>query len=66
MEQRTQELLSSLRAAGKNRWLALKEEETAIIAESDSIEDVLERARLVGVEDPILIWSPEEWIPLVA
>jgi len=55
-----------LRSAGKNRWLALNEAETEIVAESKNIDEVIEQAHRAGVNDPILIWSPKEWTELVA
>jgi hypothetical protein len=66
MDERKQLFLSLLRAAGKNRWLAFNEDETAIVAESESIEEAIQRAHDAGVKDPILMWSPEEWALLVA
>ena len=64
--QSTKDLSTILAKAGRNRWLALNECETEVVAESESIDEVIELATQAGVNDPILMWAPPEWIELVA
>jgi hypothetical protein len=49
----------------KNCWLALSEDETRVIATGETPEEAQANASAAGVEDPLLLWSPDEWIPHV-
>jgi hypothetical protein len=51
--------------APRNCWLALNEEETAIVGRGDTVREAVEEARRSGVEDPIILWSPRSWLPSV-
>jgi len=51
--------------APRNCWLALNEEETAILGHGQTIAEAVAQAREKGVEDPIIFWSPEKLIPAV-
>ncbi len=59
------DLSEVLANAPRNCWLALNEEETAIVGRGDTMKGAVEEARRNGVEDAILLWSPKAWIPSV-
>lgn len=58
--------LSNLLAnAPRNCWLALNEDETAIVGRGETMKEAVEEARRNGVDDPIVLWSPKAWVPSV-
>jgi hypothetical protein len=59
------DLSELLRKAPRNCWLALSDDESRIVARGESIAEALEEARKAGVEDPVMVWSPKTWIPIV-
>jgi hypothetical protein len=58
---RPTELAEILRAAPRNCWLALDEEETRVVAHGKTPDEAAEQAQQNGVEEPVLIWAPEKW-----
>lgn len=54
-----------LAAAPRNCWLALDEERTKIVGRGENLKEALEEARKNGVGDPIMVWSPKSWVPIV-
>ena len=58
-------LSAILLEAPRNCWLALNEEQTAVVGAGRTIEEAIEKAKAKGVEDPIIIWAPKEWIPSI-
>ena len=55
------ELAEILRAAPRNCWLALSEDETRVVAHGKTPDEATNAARAAGEEDPVLIWAPETW-----
>jgi hypothetical protein len=45
----------------KNCWLALNEEENKVVGSGPTLNEAISTARKNGIEDPLLIWSPQEW-----
>jgi hypothetical protein len=56
--------LAVLRSAPLNKWIALSQDETAIVAIGDTYAEVSERSESAGVCDPIILKTPEEWVPV--
>lgn len=54
-----------LRKAPRNCWLALDQEETKVVGHGETIEAALSEAKANGVDDPLLLWAPEAWLPQV-
>jgi hypothetical protein len=49
----------------KNCWLALAEDESKVVATGLTPDEAEAKAKKQGIEDPLLIWSPEDWAPRV-
>lgn len=49
----------------KNCWLALSEDESKVVATGLTPDEAEAKAKKEGTEDPLLIWSPEDWAPRV-
>jgi hypothetical protein len=56
--------LEILRAAPLNKWIALAEDESRIIAVGDTFGEVSELSDCAGVSDPLILKTPAEWTPL--
>jgi hypothetical protein len=56
--------LELLRAAPLNKWIALSEDESIIVAIGETYSEVSERSDLAGVPDPIILKTPQQWAPL--
>jgi len=54
----------ALRTAPPNSWIALSEDESRIIAAGATYEEVVKKSREVGVEEPVLIMTPNNWYSL--
>jgi len=54
-----------LRNAPPNSWIALSEDEGPLVGKGSTYEEAVAMAETEGVEDPILIKTPDEWLPLV-
>ena len=54
-----------VRNAPRNCWLALNDEETEVVGHGDTVDLAIDAAHKKGIKKPILLWSPEEWIPTV-
>jgi hypothetical protein len=62
----TQHDLSVLLAeAPRNCWLALNEEQTKVVGRGETIKEAVAEAQKSGVQDPIVMWAPKQWIPSV-
>jgi alkanesulfonate monooxygenase SsuD/methylene tetrahydromethanopterin reductase-like flavin-dependent oxidoreductase (luciferase family) len=59
------DLSALLRDAPRNCWLALSDDETRIIGRGETIAEAMEEATKAGVDDPVIMWSPKNWIPAV-
>jgi hypothetical protein len=56
--------LALLRSAPLDKWIALSEDETKIIAVGDNYQQVVERSEASGELDPIILKTPPTWAPL--
>lgn len=54
----------ALRTAPLNSWVALSEDETRVIATGASYEEVAKRLDEAGVENSVIIKTPESWLRL--
>ena len=59
------DLSELLRSAPRNCWLALSDDESRIVGRGESIAETIEQAKKAGVEDPVVVWSPKTWIPMI-
>lgn len=55
----------ALLRAPLDRWVALSEDESRIVADGATFEEVVREAKRLGVADPIVLKTPEDWTPLV-
>lgn len=53
--------LELLRSAPLDSWIALSEDETAIVASGSTYEEVVRNSEKAGVSDPLLIKTPKAW-----
>jgi len=56
--------LELLRSAPLNSWIALSEDESAIVATGATYSEVVERSENAGVSNPLILKTPEQWSPL--
>jgi hypothetical protein len=56
--------LEVLRSAPPDKWIALSEDETKIVAVGSTYTEVVENSELAGVSDPILLKVPKVWTPI--
>ena len=59
------DLSTLLQNAPRNCWLALGDDESSIVGRGESVNEAVEEARKMGVEDPVIVWSPKTWVPMV-
>lgn len=55
---------NALRTAPLNSWVALSEDETRVIATGVSYEEVSKQLDDAGVENSVIIKTPESWLRL--
>lgn len=53
-------LLNVLARAPRACWIALNPEETEIVGQGRTIAEALTNARKAGVDDALVLWSPEQ------
>ena len=51
--------LDALASASRNRWIALSADETRVVAEGDTFEEVIAAAAEAGERDPLILRVPE-------
>jgi hypothetical protein len=56
--------IEALRNAPRNSWVALSEDESRIVATAPSYAEAVKKSAEAGVEDPVLVKTPAEWLPL--
>jgi len=59
------DLSIALAEAPRNCWVALDPEETKVVGSGKNPEAAIAGARANGIADPVLIWSPESWTPVI-
>lgn len=55
--------LELLRSAPLNSWVALSEDESRIVATGATYEEVVAQCDKAGIYNPLLLKTPEEWLP---
>jgi len=61
----TEERAQILRDSPPNSWIALAEDESRVVGRGATYAEAVAAAERQGVDDPVLINMPEEWLPLV-
>jgi hypothetical protein len=54
--------IDALRGAPPDAWIALSEDESRIIASGATYDEVVQKSQEMGVEEPILIKTPKNWL----
>ena len=54
---------AALLAAPLDRWVALSPDQTRVIAVGATFEEAVREAEKLGVTDPVMVKTPEDWIP---
>ncbi len=54
-----------IRNAPRNCWLALNDDQSAVVGYGDTPDAAIDAAEAKGVQDPVLFWSPTNWVPSV-
>jgi hypothetical protein len=54
-------LAAVLADAPRNCWLALNQDETAVVSSADTLAEAISLAHAKGEDDPVVIWSPKSW-----
>ena len=57
--------VEALRKAPLDSWIALSDDETQVVGSGKTIEEALESAAKNGVDDPVLMRTPQTWDSLV-
>jgi len=61
----TYDISEVIKNAPRNCWIALNDEQTKVVGYGDTPDAAIDEAIRNGVENAVLLWSPEEWIPAV-
>jgi hypothetical protein len=59
------ERVEVLKTAAPNSWLALSCDESRVVARGDSYSEAARMAAESGEKDPVLLKTPDSWVPLV-
>jgi hypothetical protein len=51
----------ALKSAPLDSWIALSEDETAIVAVGSSYDEAVMESERAGVTDPVLVKTPKAW-----
>jgi hypothetical protein len=54
--------IEALRVAPPDAWIALSEDESRIVATGSTYEEVVQKSQEAGVEEPVLIKTPHDWL----
>jgi hypothetical protein len=58
----SQQRLKVLENAPPNSWIAFSDDESRVVGIASTYSEAVELAAKEGVEDPVLIKTPEEWL----
>ncbi len=53
--------LQALLSAPLDRWVALSEDESRVVADGATFEEAAAKAEERGTSDPVLVKTPEDW-----
>jgi hypothetical protein len=56
--------LEALRSAPLDKWIALSEDESKIVAVGSTYEEAVKKSEIAGVSDPVLLKTPKVWLAL--
>ena len=56
--------LEILRNAPLDSWIALSADETRLVGVGKTLEEALREAEKNGENDPLILKTPPEWLPL--
>lgn len=59
------DLSNLLSGAPRDCWIALDEEQATVVGRGQTMEEAVKDANANGVADPIVIWAPKNWGPVV-
>ena len=59
------DLSTLLAKAPRDCWLALNEEQTAVVGRGETMAEAVKEANANGVQDPIVMWAPKTWKPAI-
>jgi hypothetical protein len=54
-----------LREAPPKSWIAFSADESEVVAQAQTYEEAVSIAESNGVNDPVLLMTPESWAPMV-
>jgi len=52
-------------AAPRNCWLALTQDQSMVVGHGATPEAAIDAAIAQGVEEPVLLWAPDKWLPAI-
>lgn len=56
--------LEALRSAPLDSWVALSDDESAVVAIGSTYDEVVLNCEKPGALDPVLVKTPKVWIPI--
>lgn len=56
--------LDLLRSAPLNKWIALSKDESTIVAVGETFGEVSELIDRAGITDPVILKTPQAWVPI--
>jgi hypothetical protein len=56
--------LEALQNAPLDSWIALSEDESTVVAVGSTYEEVVRRSEQAGIDDPTVLKTPTEWLPI--
>jgi hypothetical protein len=56
--------LATLQSAPLNKWIAISEDESRIIAVGETYSEVSDLSDAAGEDDPIILKTPPAWEPI--
>lgn len=63
-QQKASARIEALRTAPPNSWVALSEDESTIVATGATYAEAVQKSTEAGVENPVLVKTPAQWLPL--
>lgn len=61
----SEERAKILRDAPPKTWIAFSEDESKVVAQASTYEEVVAIAEEGGEHDPVLVLTPDSWVPMV-
>jgi hypothetical protein len=59
----TEERLRVLREAKPNTWIAFSADESKVVAAAENYSDAVKTALENGEKEPVILRTPENWLP---